>query len=96
MRNRRSVSALSAGSYTTTLLVVVDRVKGGGRATPHPMIKMYDRKWPLPVYLLYSLVFGRWVRRWRNEIPIQMFKDDICLGLLLLNSLFFRISGRFF
>jgi hypothetical protein len=25
-----SVSALSAGAYTTTLLVMVDRVKGGG------------------------------------------------------------------
>ncbi len=25
-----SVSALSAGEYTTTLLVMVDRVKGGG------------------------------------------------------------------
>jgi hypothetical protein len=27
MRNRESVSALSAGAYTTTLLVMVDRVK---------------------------------------------------------------------
>ncbi len=27
--------ALSAGEYTTTLLVMVDRMKGGGRATPH-------------------------------------------------------------
>jgi hypothetical protein len=31
---RRSVSALSAGAYTTTLLVMVDRVKGEGRAPP--------------------------------------------------------------
>ncbi len=29
-----SVSALSAGEYTTTLLVMVDRVKGGVRAYP--------------------------------------------------------------
>jgi hypothetical protein len=29
-----SVSALSAGEYTTTLLVMVDRVKGGGM---HPL-----------------------------------------------------------
>jgi hypothetical protein len=28
------VSALSAGAYTTTFLVMVDRVKGGGRAPP--------------------------------------------------------------
>ncbi len=33
-RNRRSVSALSAGAYTTTLLMMVDRVKRGGRAPP--------------------------------------------------------------
>jgi hypothetical protein len=31
-----SVSALSAGAYTTTLLVMVDRVKWGGRAPPPP------------------------------------------------------------
>jgi hypothetical protein len=30
-----SVSALSAGAHTSTLLVMVDRVKGGGRA-PRP------------------------------------------------------------
>ncbi len=28
--NRRSVSALSAGSYTATLYVIVNIVKGGG------------------------------------------------------------------
>jgi hypothetical protein len=33
-RNSRSVTALSAGEYTTTWLVMVDRVKGGGRALP--------------------------------------------------------------
>jgi hypothetical protein len=27
-----NVSALSAGAYTTTLYVIIDRVKGGGRA----------------------------------------------------------------
>ncbi len=35
-RNRRSVYALSAGAYTTTLLVMVDRVKGEERAVPRP------------------------------------------------------------
>jgi hypothetical protein len=30
------VSALSAGAYATTLLVMVDRVKGGGRAPLTP------------------------------------------------------------
>ncbi len=34
-RNRRSLPALSDGAYTTTLLVMVDRVKGGGRVPPH-------------------------------------------------------------
>ncbi len=34
MRNRGSVSAISAGAYTTTLFVMVDLVKGGGRAPP--------------------------------------------------------------
>ncbi len=29
-------SAHSAGAHTTTLLVMVDRVKGGGRAPHHP------------------------------------------------------------
>jgi hypothetical protein len=33
-RNRRSVSALSAGAYTTTLLVMVNIGKGGGLARP--------------------------------------------------------------
>jgi hypothetical protein len=32
----RSVSSLSSGAYTTTLLVMVDRVKRGGRAPPPP------------------------------------------------------------
>jgi hypothetical protein len=30
------VSALSAGAHATTLLAMVDRVKVGGRASPHP------------------------------------------------------------
>jgi hypothetical protein len=30
------VSVHSAGAYTATLLVMVNVVKGGGRATPHP------------------------------------------------------------
>jgi hypothetical protein len=34
-RNRVSVSAHSAGAYTTTLYVMVDTVKGGG-STPQP------------------------------------------------------------
>jgi hypothetical protein len=33
--SKNSISALSAGAYTTTLYVMVDRVKGGGRA-PSP------------------------------------------------------------
>ncbi len=32
--NRRSLSALSAGAYTTTFLVKVDREKGAGLAPP--------------------------------------------------------------
>jgi hypothetical protein len=31
-----SVSAHSAGAYTATLLVMVNVMKGGGRAPPHP------------------------------------------------------------
>jgi hypothetical protein len=57
-----SVSALSSGAYTTTLLVMVDRLKGGRRA-PRPRLGwiyhhdgVYDRKWTLPVY--YTLVCG--------------------------------------
>jgi hypothetical protein len=61
-RNRRSVSALSSGAYTTTLLVMVDRLKGGRRA-PSPgwaeftimMECTTESAWSLPVYL-YSLV----------------------------------------
>ncbi len=57
------VSALSAGACTTTLLVMVDRVKGGGRARPtltrlgciYHHDGMYARKWTLPDYL-HSLV----------------------------------------
>jgi hypothetical protein len=53
-----SVFALSAGAYTTTLYVMVDIVKGGGRAPqPSPMAAgkffhhegIYARKWPLPL-----------------------------------------------
>ncbi len=33
-RNRGIVSALSAGAYTTMMLVMVVRVKGEGRAPP--------------------------------------------------------------
>ncbi len=33
-KNRRSVPAFSAGAYTTTLYVMVDIVKVGGRAPP--------------------------------------------------------------
>jgi hypothetical protein len=46
-RNRRSVPALSVGAYTTTLLLMVDIVKGGWRAPLHPhqarLIFMYLR-----------------------------------------------------
>jgi hypothetical protein len=35
-KNRESVSALTAGEYTTTLLVMVDIVKGGGLVFPLP------------------------------------------------------------
>ena len=38
--NRGSVSAFSAGAYTTTLYVTVDIVKGGGRAPlPHTLTR---------------------------------------------------------
>ncbi len=61
------MSAFSAEAYTTTVLMMVDRVKGGGCATPPPLTRlgwiyhhegMYARKLPLPVYL-YFLVCGR-------------------------------------
>jgi hypothetical protein len=55
-----SISALSTGAYTTTLLTMVDRVKGGGRAPP-TLIRLglwnVGQKMPLLVYL-YSLVCG--------------------------------------
>jgi hypothetical protein len=35
-----TVSVLSAGAYTTTLLVMVDRVKGGGRVPPPPLTRL--------------------------------------------------------
>jgi hypothetical protein len=53
MRNRGSVSALSAGAYTTTLHVIVDRVKGGGRA-PSPSLWDVRKKWSLPL-CVYSV-----------------------------------------
>ncbi len=55
-----SFSALSAGANTTTLLVMVDRVKGSGCAPP-TLTRLgwfylhdgtYARKWPLPLCLL--------------------------------------------
>jgi hypothetical protein len=54
-----SVPTLSAGAYTTTLYVVVDRVKGGGLAPlPIPGLAEFTimlEFTPLPLYL-YSLV----------------------------------------
>ncbi len=55
-------SALSPEVYTTTLYVMVGRVKGGGRATPtltwlgwfYHHDRMYARKWPLPL-CVYSV-----------------------------------------
>jgi hypothetical protein len=52
------VSVLSGGEYTTTLLVMVDRVKGGGRAhltlTREGCIYHHDgryaRKWQLRAF----------------------------------------------
>ncbi len=56
-KNRGSVSALLAGAYTTTVYVMADIVKGGGRAPPSPQCHhphqhglfhhdgMYGRKW---------------------------------------------------
>jgi hypothetical protein len=64
-RKRGSVSVLSAEAYTTTLLVMVDRVKGGGRAPTRPrqavliLLYHYDgmhaKKWPLPL-CVYSVI----------------------------------------
>ncbi len=62
-RNWGSVSALSAGAYTTTLYMMVDTVKGGGRA-PSTLTRLgwffhhygiYSRKWPLPLWV-YSVI----------------------------------------
>jgi hypothetical protein len=53
-----SVSALSAGAYTTALYVMVDRVKECGRAQSALTFhhdEMYARKWPLPLCLLCGL-----------------------------------------
>ncbi len=44
-RNMGSVFVLSAGVYTTTLYVMVDRVKGGGRAPP-----------PSPAWANFSII----------------------------------------
>ncbi len=55
--------ALSAGAYTTTLLVMVHRVKGGGGVHPPPSPGWAEftmectQEWSLPVYL-YTLVCG--------------------------------------
>jgi hypothetical protein len=55
-----SVSLLSAGAFTTTLYVMVDIVKGAGRAPPHSparadftlMMECTPGKWPLPLCVL--------------------------------------------
>ncbi len=54
------MSAISSGAYTTTLYVMVDKVKEGGRAPPtltslglfYPHDGMYAGKWPLPLCVL--------------------------------------------
>jgi hypothetical protein len=61
--NKGSVSALSAEAYTTSLYVLVEIAKGGGREPPPYQAgltfhhdEMYARK-PLPL-CLYSVGFG--------------------------------------
>ncbi len=74
------ISALSAEAYTATatLYVMVNRVKGGGRAPPHNspawvnfsiMSGMYARKRPLPlcVYSVDGIEFSRHYATLRSE-----------------------------
>ncbi len=71
------VSALSAGVYTTTLLVMVDRVKWGGRAAPsltwlglfYHHDGTYARKWPLPI-CVYSVILPDLSALYPISIPI--------------------------
>jgi hypothetical protein len=77
IRNRGKVSALSAGAYTTILYVMVDKVKGDGRAPPplsspawaYPHDGMYARKWPLLLCVLCACVpYEGKVSRFEREV----------------------------
>ena len=80
------VSALSAGAHTTTSLVMVDRVKGGGRAPPnltrlgwfYHHDGMYARKWPLPLCLLCGGEHGQCAQQ--KRIVSELFVRGLCLG----------------
>jgi hypothetical protein len=76
-----SVSALSAGAYTATLFVMVDIVKGGVRAPPHPhqpglffhRDRMYARKQPSP--LVCTLWFAQYLIK-RQTVVLNQFTTD--------------------
>jgi hypothetical protein len=94
-----SVSALSAGAYTATLFVMVDIVKGGGRAVhPPPHLhqpglffhhdRMYARKQPSP--LVCTLWFAPYLRKGQTVVlnqfttdTTEIFKEQILNGIVL-------------
>jgi hypothetical protein len=75
-RNKRNVSALSAGAYTTTLLVMVDKVKGGRGV--HPL--------PSPEFTITCMYDGMYARVGRYTPPIsalRLYLLSVCIFPML-------------
>ncbi len=74
--NTGSVPALSAWTYTTTLLMMVDRVKGGGRVPPTPSPGWANFSIMMECTpesgLCYS-VCTLWVSRYRRWFPARKY-----------------------
>jgi hypothetical protein len=94
--NRENVSALSAGAYFATLNVRVNRVKGGGRASPPPPQlglvflhdAMYTRKRSLPLCVHSVRITDR-----STFFCIFFWRARVCRQLLRLFRPFMIFEG---
>ncbi len=98
-RNRGRVSALSAGVYTTTLHVMVDRVKGGGCALPTApgwadftiVMECTPETLPLRVYSVFCHVSSVYLVQHDYEIlreeKVKINKYMLIIFLIFLSRL---------